>query len=128
MTKHDGSSDGEHFDAAEIRRERESGWFRQHEAELIEQARERRRAAETVRQAALTEADRADHRGRCPHCGEKMGHDRLEEIEVAKCPSCGGIFFDRGELETLLLRHDGHRRGFFRKLLGLGERESEGQA
>ena len=38
--------------------------------------------------------------------------------KAEKCSSCEGIFFDRGELETLLLRHDTHRRGFFRRLLG----------
>jgi len=38
--------------------------------------------------------------------------------KAEKCPQCEGIFFDRGELETLLLKHDAHRRGFFRRLLG----------
>jgi Transcription factor zinc-finger len=121
MSKHDGSSGGGHWDSAEIRRERESGWFKEHEAELIERAREKRREAERARLAAESLAERAEHRGRCPRCGERMKLDRVEEIDVEKCPACEGIFFERGELETLLLRHDSHRRGFFRKLLGLGD-------
>jgi hypothetical protein len=121
MSKHGGGPDGKHWDSAEIRRERETTWFLEHEADLIESARQRRREVEQARQAALSRAEHEEHRGHCPNCGEKMASDRLEEIDVEKCPACEGIFFDRGELETLLLRHDSHRRGFFRKLLGLGE-------
>jgi Zn-finger nucleic acid-binding protein len=109
---------GTHWDTAELRREREYGWFRQHEAELIEQARRRRAEAEALRKASEEQQIREAHRSRCPKCGAAMSTNRIEEIEVDKCPSCEGIFFDRGELETLLLRHDAHRRGFFRKLLG----------
>jgi Zn-finger nucleic acid-binding protein len=47
-----------------------------------------------------------------------MQTQSIEGVEVEKCPQCEGIFFDRGELETLLLKHDAHRRGFFRRLLG----------
>ena len=47
-----------------------------------------------------------------------MRRDQIEDIEVEKCPACQGIFFRRGELEEVLLRHDAHRRGFFRQLLG----------
>ena len=109
---------GQHWDTAEIRREREFGWFRQHEAELIEQARQRRREARAVEQASHPEETRQAPPQRCPRCGTEMESDRIEGIDVEKCPSCEGIFFRRGELEEVLLRHDAHRRGFFRKLLG----------
>jgi hypothetical protein len=115
-----------HWDSAEIRREREFGWFRQHEAEMMEEARRRRLEANRARQDAASEADRAEHRGRCPKCGDRMTGDLIEEIAVERCPSCEGMFFDRGELETLLLRHDGHRRGFFRRLLGFPGNEEHG--
>jgi ribosomal protein L37AE/L43A len=112
---------GEHWDTAEIRREREFGWFKQHEAELIEQARQRRREARALERASHPEETRDQQTWRCPRCGRQMQADRIEDIEVEKCPSCEGIFFRRGELEEVLLRHDAHRRGFFRKLLGFHE-------
>ena len=111
--------DGSHWDGAALRQEREDGWFREHEAEMIETARRRRaEAAPAVRRQTEEESALSRH---CPNDGAAMARDRIEEIEVDRCGTCGGIFFDRGELETLLLRHDGHRRGFFRKLLGFEE-------
>src|SRR5579864_1158838 len=116
-------STGMHFDTDEIRREREYAWFQAHEKDLIESARRRREEAEAARKQVEAQSERAAHLGHCPKCGAKLGTDRIEEIDVERCPSCDGIFFDRGELETLLLRHDAHRRGFFRKLLGFPESE-----
>ena len=58
---------------------------------------------------------------KCPKCGADMRLEKIADVEVEKCPDCGGIFFDRGELETLLLRQEGDKRGFFRKLLGFSE-------
>ncbi|MEP6769090.1 MAG: zf-TFIIB domain-containing protein [Acidobacteriota bacterium] len=106
--------DGTHWDTAAIRQEREDGWFRAHEAEMIEAARLRRAEAAS----RLTGVQSATAGRRCPRDGDQMEVDRVEETEVDRCPTCGGIFFDRGELETLLLRHESHRRGFFRRLLG----------
>ncbi len=109
-------SDGSHWDAAALRQEREDGWFREHEVEMIEAAKRRRaESSPPVRREAQGAAVTPR---RCPNDGSPMALDRIEEIEVDRCGTCGGMFFDRGELETLLLRHDGQRRGFFRKLLG----------
>ncbi|MND07089.1 hypothetical protein D3C83_288700 [compost metagenome] len=47
-----------------------------------------------------------------------MAVQTIADIEIEKCSSCEGIFFDRGELEQLLTKQEGQRRGFFRKLLG----------
>lgn len=110
--------DGSHWDTAAIRQEREEGWFRAHEAELIEAARRRRAEAARVRQAADPAPKQGTRPLLCPKCGSQMGTDRIEEIEIDRCPTCEGIFFDRGELEQLLLHHEPRRRGFFRKLLG----------
>lgn len=110
-----------HWDTAEIRRERESGWFREHEAEMLEAARQKRAAAEKHRRSAEAEQRRLAHWKRCPKCGDQMTTLAIDGVEVEKCPSCEGIFLDRGELDRLLLNHDAHRRGFFRKLLGFHE-------
>ncbi len=114
-------SDGMHWDTREIRQEREDGWFAQNEARLIEEARRRREAEEKRQQSAEEEARRLAHWRKCPKCGGEMVPQEIERIEVEKCATCEGVYFDRGELDQLLLAHDRHRRGFFRKLLGFGE-------
>jgi hypothetical protein len=104
-----------------IRKGREEDWFRQHEATLIEEARRRRREAERENKSAEVEALRKAHWHKCPKCGHDRAVESIAGIEIEKCSSCEGIFFDRGELEELLLKHGPERRGFFRRLIGLGE-------
>ena len=38
-------------------------------------------------------------------------------VTIDRCSHCEGIFFDAGELDQVLLKHDADRRGFFRKLV-----------
>ena len=38
----------------------------------------------------------------CPKCGSKLEEVDLAHIKVDKCTGCQGIFFDHGELDTLL--------------------------
>jgi hypothetical protein len=109
------------WDTEEIRRGRENDWFRQNEEKLIEAARKRREQTELASRSAEEEARRKLHWRRCPKCGSDMGVESISGIEVEKCSSCEGIFFDRGELEQLLVKHDSERRGFFRRLLGFAE-------
>ncbi len=109
------------WDTEEIRKGREDDWFRHNEAKLIEAARKRREEAEAAAKSAEAEARREAHWRKCPKCGSDMTVENISGVEIEKCPSCEGIFFDRGELEQLLLKHEGQRRGFFRKLLGFGE-------
>lgn len=109
------------FDTEKIRKGREDAWFRQNEQKLIEAARRKREEAERARQAEETRKLREAHWRKCPKCGHDMNVETIKGIEIEKCSSCAGIFFDRGELEQLLVREAGERRGFFRKLLGFGE-------
>ncbi|MGH9317511.1 MAG: zf-TFIIB domain-containing protein [Thermoanaerobaculia bacterium] len=109
------------LETEDVRKGREDAWFRQNEAKLIEEARRKRDAAERERQTAADEERRRTHWRKCPKCGADMAVETISGIEIEKCPSCQGIFFDRGELEQLLLKHDTQRRGFFRKLLGFEE-------
>jgi len=112
-------SAGAHWDTEEIRREREFGWIRQNEAQMIEEARARRRAAQRAETGEETERRRRQHWKKCPRCGNDMHTETIDGVDVEQCASCEGIFFRRGELEELILRHDQQRRGFFRQLLGL---------
>jgi hypothetical protein len=112
---------GTGWDSETIRTAREEGWFAENEAKLIEEARARRKADEKKRLSAEQEARRLAHWHKCPKCGADMAVQKVSDIEVEKCTSCEGVFFDRGELDELLLSRDKQRRGFFRKLLGFEE-------
>lgn len=109
------------WDTEEIRKGRENDWFRQNEEKLIEAARKKREALEKERQSAEAEERRRAHWRKCPKCGSDMNVEKIGGIEIEKCSSCEGVFFDRGELEQLLLTQEKQRRGFFRKLMGFGE-------
>jgi hypothetical protein len=103
----------------EQKKDPENEWFARNESELIRQARRERE----MRQKSATqgEADerRALHYMKCPKCGADLAEEKIHDVAVDRCGSCGGVYFDRGELETLLLAEHGQRRGFFRRLLGV---------
>lgn len=43
--------------------------------------------------------------GNCPVCAEAVLNPRIRDgVEIDVCPSCRGIWLDRGELEKLLER------------------------
>jgi len=109
------------WDTEDIRKGREDDWFRQHEAQMMESARKKREETEHAKKTADSEALRKAHWRKCPKCGHDMSVETISGIEVERCTSCEGIFFDRGELEQLLLKHE-DRRGFFRRLMGYADR------
>lgn len=114
-----GETDGMHWDAERLREVREDGWFRRHEAELIEEAgRKRAQVEKRRRDAARAELLHFTYWHKCPTCGDEMTSREFETVKVLECATCEGFFFDRGGLEKLLLRHDSQRRGFFRRLPG----------
>jgi hypothetical protein len=102
-------------------RRREDDWFRQNEQQLIEAARQAREKRERER----AEAEQAEQRKRlkeqhfmkCPKCGHDMGEEDLAGIKVDRCGFCEGVYLDAGELDTLFLKRDEERKGFFRKLV-----------
>ncbi len=57
--------------------------------------------AQAIRAAGSGAVDRGNRRLVCPACGGKMRLERVGELEIDRCPDCGGIFLDRGELEAL---------------------------
>jgi len=107
----------------ETRTKNEDAWFAQHEETLLRQARKEHqdRMARLAREQAEGEARRLRelHHLKCPKCGNDMAVRHVEEIEVEQCGTCEGMFFDKGELDAILLKRTEERRGFFRKLMGL---------
>ncbi len=41
------------------------------------------------------------HYMHCPKCGMKMHPININQVEIDKCFSCGGLYFDDGELEKV---------------------------
>ena len=102
-------------------RKREDEWFLANEKRLLEAARVERERREKERAAQTADADRKrlreQHFMRCPKCGHEMKEETLEGVTIDRCSHCEGIFFDAGELDQVLLKHEADRRGFFRKLV-----------
>ena len=66
-------------------------------------------AKEQAKKMATTEKDRLKqlHFMKCPKCGMDMTMIELHGVKVDQCASCGGVFFDKGEVEQML----DHERG-----------------
>ena len=103
----------------EQKKDPENEWFARNESELIRQARREREMRQKASMQGEAESRRAAHFMKCPKCGSDLHEEKIHEVAVDRCGSCHGVFFDRGELETLLLSEHHHRRGFFRRLLGV---------
>ena len=104
-------------------KKREDEWFLENERKLLEAAREARRKREEER-AAKEKAEELErlkglHYMKCPKCGHDMKEEILEEISIDRCTFCEGVYFDAGELETLLQKKGEQRRGLFRRLAGV---------
>lgn len=101
----------------------ENQWFLENERQLLEQAREeharRLEAYKREHEAAERERLRLAHWMKCPKCGSDMQEEHLEGIEVDRCTVCDGLYFDQGELETLLMGKQEGRFKFYRRLFGL---------
>ena len=102
---------------------REDEWFRENEKQLLEAARagRARRERERADEEASSERKRLRemHYMKCPKCGHDLKEQDLEGVKIDRCTHCEGVFFDRHDLEEILLKQSEVRRGAFRRLAGL---------
>ncbi len=77
----------------------EEEYFFKRNQELIEK---RRKELDAEKAKQEIEGKRSLHWMKCPKCGSDMEEISLAQILVDKCTECEGIYFDQGELETLL--------------------------
>ncbi len=100
-------------------------WFYENEKRLLEEIRvkrdQKRREQEAAEEKRRVEELKKQHWMHCPKCGHDMAEQDLQGIKVDVCTLCEGIFFDRGELESLVAKKAEERRGFFRRLVGLSD-------
>jgi Zn-finger nucleic acid-binding protein len=54
----------------------------------------------------------------CPRCGETLQRRVERGVTVDQCPSCGGVWLDKGELDVLVKADD---QGLFGRLFGGGK-------
>ncbi|HWO88419.1 MAG TPA: zf-TFIIB domain-containing protein [Gemmatimonadales bacterium] len=84
----------------------------------LEQERLARRRAEAAAQQAAREKDerRALHYMKCPKCGADLVTENYKSIQVDRCTECRGVWFDAGEVESLVETGGGALQGFFSDL------------
>jgi Zn-finger nucleic acid-binding protein len=81
---------------------KEDEYFHRKDRELIAKLKEK---AEAERAKLQAENKKQEYWMRCPKCGSAMAEEKYGDLVlVDRCSnkSCGGIFFDGGELEMLL--------------------------
>jgi uncharacterized protein len=87
----------------------EDRYFAQRDEELIKKLKEQQSSEQemTGQQQALMH---------CPKCGTKLNTVNHHDVSVEECPSCLGMWLDRGELEILAQReHEGWLARFIRR-------------
>lgn len=83
-------SEEEYFARMEL--ERRKQWAKAREAEMAEEEKQRLREL---------------HHMKCPKCGMDLASLELKGIQLDRCVSCGGTWFDAGEVEELLQKEQG---------------------
>jgi len=78
----------------------EEEYFARQEADLLEQSRARN-------QEATIEQERKSHYMKCPKCGDDLNTVDYHGVQVDRCPECDGVWFDAGEVETLVKKDTG---------------------
>lgn len=90
----------------------ENDYFRRKEQEALARLREQSERART-RGASDGEVQTAAAL-RCPRDGGEMVAVMMDGVQIDRCPACGGLWLDAGELEQLTDRDQ--RQGFFHRM------------
>ena len=78
----------------------EEEYFAREEAARLKQSRA------GVHRAAIEE-ERKSHFMKCPKCGTDLKTVDYHGVEVDRCPDCNGVWFDAGEVESLVEKDSG---------------------
>ena len=82
----------------------EDDYFSRRDRELLEKMRQERRQAAPQPASAM----------KCPRCQTELTERVQHDVTVDECPSCGGVWLDKGELEHIAGRE---QEGYFGRLL-----------
>jgi hypothetical protein len=89
----------------------EEEYFAKLNAELI---KERRAALDQAR----AQSERRAHYMKCPKCGGDLQEVEHHHVKVDRCPDCGGVWLDAGEIELLEHAHESGVTRFFSSMFG----------
>ena len=92
----------------------EEAAFKKKEMEQLAQIRGQ---LDAKRKAAEATAAKSAHWMRCPKCGGQMAEKKHDQVLIDQCGSCGGIYFDAGELD-MLIKHEKSGQGVLGRLFG----------
>lgn len=82
-------SEDEYFARQEI--ERRKKWAEEHRAQMAEE--------EKVRLKEF-------HFMKCPKCGMDLQEIEFQGVKVDQCANCGGVFFDAGEIDSIVKKDE----------------------
>ena len=101
----------------ELGYDKEEEYFHRRNQELMAK---KRAELDAERLAQETAQLRELHWMRCPKCGHELVEEERSGIKVDRCGSCGGVFFDQGELDLLLQAEEpaGFLAGLRKRLSG----------
>lgn len=90
--------------------DKEDEYFLRQEIETTRKLR-----AQAVRKMEEEEKTRLKelHWMHCPKCGQELSEVQFRNVEVDACFACGGMYFDKGEVEKILESDD---KGFLGKM------------
>lgn len=83
--------------------EKEQEYFLKQEAQRLRTLREKARAD---MEAAERQRLKDEHWMRCPKCGMELSEIEFKGVMVDACFSCGGMYFDAGEVEKVIAAQD----------------------
>jgi hypothetical protein len=89
----------------DLERAREDKYFADRDRELVEKMRHRPEEPKTTPQAQIA----------CPKCRVALTQAKYLGVTVEECPSCGGVWLDKGELQELAQRE---QNGWLARFLG----------
>ncbi len=78
----------------DVERGREDNYFARRDRELLDKMR-------TGQGGEAEAGSRPEISGRCPKCGVALRHRELRGVNVGECETCGGLWLEKGELETI---------------------------
>ena len=90
----------------------EDEYFVKQDAELIKSQREKL-------DAERRRAERSSHFMKCPKCGGDLVETDFHHVKIDRCPDCGGLWLDKGEMEMLSHVDRGAISGFVKSLFGI---------
>lgn len=95
---------------SDVERAREDVFFAKRDQELIDKARQEKEQQAEAAQRSMAHM-------RCPKDGARLTGRVVNEVTIDECPSCGGMWIDRGELQEVA-RREAAGEGWLARVLG----------